>query len=93
MRDDLFSLLESMTERVRADSATLDVDADDYLAAVWADVDAFGKRIGLTGSTSPPPADPPGRPPPTRKTIVSMSLPECFGCLLILICGRRLLPA
>jgi hypothetical protein len=31
MRDDLFRLLESMTERVTADAAQLDVDANAYL--------------------------------------------------------------
>jgi hypothetical protein len=54
MRDDLFRLLQAMTERVRGDAATLDVDADDYLARVAAEVDGFARRVGLTGSQSPP---------------------------------------
>jgi hypothetical protein len=99
MRDDLFDLLRSMTERVRADGAALDVDADEYLARVWADVESFGQRICLTGSD--PPVGPPSLPPDARatppattpsatRTTVAISLPECFGCLLTLLCGRRL---
>ena len=48
MRDDLFRILQAMTERVRADAAAFDVDADDYLGWVWSDVEAFGKRISLS---------------------------------------------
>ena len=47
MRDDLFRILQAMTERVRADAAAFDIDADDYLGWVWTDVEGFGKRIGL----------------------------------------------
>jgi hypothetical protein len=38
-----------MTERVRADAAAFDVDASEWLGWVWADVETFGKRIGLYG--------------------------------------------
>jgi hypothetical protein len=55
MRDDLFRILQAMTERVRADAAAFDVDADDYLGWVWADVEAFGKRIGLSEGGAEPP--------------------------------------
>jgi hypothetical protein len=96
MRDDLFRLLESMTERVRADAAVLDIDADDYLERVRADVESFAVRVGLSGS-GPPRYTPPGRladrnarPGRRARTSFSISLPECFGCLLILICGQRL---
>src|SRR2546430_3644897 len=41
MRDDLFRLLRSMTERVRADAAAFGVDSDDYLARVWVDIESF----------------------------------------------------
>jgi hypothetical protein len=121
MRDDLFRLLQAMTERVRADAAELDVDADDYLARVSADVQSFAVRIGL--AEGGPPANgprPPGGalvPEPTRpldwrrdgrgprlstrvepahdqpSTGLAKSIPECFGCLLTLICGRRLATA
>src|SRR6266536_5211097 len=47
MRDDLYRLLQSMTEKVRADGDSFGVDGDDYLARVWADVETFGRRIGL----------------------------------------------
>jgi len=113
MRDDLFRLLGSMTERVRVDAAQFGVDPDDYLARVWADVESFGRRIGLTdgghgdeppggpgrtvrsgagadGAADPASAEPPPEPPPRAFQI---SLPRCFGCLLTLLCGRRLAPA
>src|SRR5919202_3329985 len=45
MRDELFRLLQAMTERVRADAATLEVDADDCLARVWEDLESYGRRI------------------------------------------------
>jgi hypothetical protein len=54
MRDDLFRILQAMTERVRSDAAAFEVDADEYLSWVWMDVEAFGKRIGLG---DPPPHD------------------------------------
>ena len=105
MRDDLFRLLQTMTERVRADAAVLEVDADEYLGRVWADVESFATRIGLTGS-EPPVQSPPlssqpveiPEPPrmsdaPRTSTTVAISLPDCFGCLLTLICGRRLATA
>jgi hypothetical protein len=106
MRDDLFRLLQSMTQRVRADAAVLDVDADDYLGRVWSDVESFASRTGLSepGPPTPPPSLAPASPPPevVRSSApptarpgptVSISIPECFGCLLTLICGRRLAPA
>jgi hypothetical protein len=101
MRDDLFRILTAMTERVRADAAALEVDADAYLGAVWADVETFGKRIGLHDAEPPDPPltslsaqDVPGPPAaPQSQTNFFVSLPECFGCLLTLICGQRLAPA
>ena len=107
MRDDLFRILTSMTERVRADAAEFGVDADDYLARVWEDVETFSKRIGLTdgGRDGPPPtsgaptsgatatAVGPPKPTPARSHPFQIALPRCFGCLLTLICGRSLAPA
>jgi hypothetical protein len=103
MRDDLFRLLASMTERVRADAAEFDVDADDYLQRVWSDVERFGARIGLPGAGEggpPAPAGPDGLrepragPKPDRPSrAFQVSVPRCFGCLLVLLCGRRLAPA
>ena len=107
MRDDLFRLLLAMTDRVRADAATLEVDADEYLGYVWADVEAFGRRIGLSGEDHPsgaapiPSASGGAEPTPpdepasgtSSSSIFTVTLPECFGCLLTLICGRRLAPA
>jgi hypothetical protein len=102
MRDDLFRLLEKGTERVRADAAALDVDADECLRRIWTDIEMYGHRVGLDGSD--PPEDPPGlssspaapdaaEREPKRGTTFAISLPECFGCLLTLICGRQLTPA
>jgi hypothetical protein len=110
MRDDLFRILQAMTERVRADAAAFDVDADDYLGWVWADVEAFGRRIGLaddskgqppnespdTGATQHPPADT-LEPMRVSAEVVGPAVESgdaivarCFGCLVSLLCGRRL---
>ena len=105
MRDDLFRILQAMTERVRADAAAFEVDADEYLAWVWADVEAFGKRIGLgdrtDGADEPPgfeggPAEAASRPveivgPAGEGTEAIVA--RCFGCLVSVLCGRRLAPA
>ena len=68
MRDDLFRLLEAMTQRVRADAAVFEVDADEYLSRVWADVDSFAARIGLTARPSHP---------RTHRRISHSSAPSC----------------
>lgn len=109
MRDDLYRLLQSMTERVRADGEVFGVDGDEYLGRVWADVEHFGRRVGLTGGGEEPPAGggtstadggvapsaapvPDPVPEPARKPF-QISMPRCFGCLLAMLCGRRLAPA
>jgi hypothetical protein len=71
MRDDLFRILQAMTERVRADAAAFDVDADDYLGWVWADVEAFGKRIGLSDGGSEPPEHGAAEPPENGRSTAS----------------------
>lgn len=106
MRDDLFRILSAMTERVRADAAQFEVDSDEYLAAVWADIEKFSRRIGLSeddggpavgGDTdSGPPRQEPGRRTPPVISLMSAqkaAVPRCFGCLLAALCGRRLAPA
>jgi hypothetical protein len=107
MRDDLYRLLQSMTERVRADADVFGVDGDEYLSRVWADVEHFGRRIGLTG---PDPEEPPAGgtaspagpavaaplPEPAAEPVrrpFQISMPRCFGCLLAMLCGRRMAPA
>ncbi|HEY4025874.1 MAG TPA: diiron oxygenase [Candidatus Dormibacteraeota bacterium] len=113
MRDDLYRLLSSMTERVRSDGDAFGVDGDDYLGRVWTDVESFGRRIGLVDSDDEPPAGPADAgetagetsapapaptpapdPPPAASAATarkfSISMPRCFGCLLTLLCGRRL---
>jgi hypothetical protein len=152
LRDDLFRILQAMTERVRADAAAFDVDADAYLGWVWTDVEGFGKRIGLlqppTDDGGPPSPAAPLKPKPgasrqpsrdgreashggpeasrgaetasrdgleashggqeaSRGALQARREPSpqpesenaesfaarCFGCLLTLICARRLAPA
>jgi hypothetical protein len=100
MRDDLFRILQAMTERVRSDAAAFDVDADEYLSWVWLDVEAFGKRIGLADArVDPPPPPSPAQvvvaePQATRLELTPTDggdeiVARCFGCLLTLLCGRR----
>jgi hypothetical protein len=115
MRDDLYRLLTTMTEQVRADGDAFGVDGDDYLARVWADVESHGRRIGLIDRDDEPPdgasnggeevvaatpssvpseqADPTDPADTASSRRFSISMPRCFGCLLTLICGRRLSPA
>jgi len=102
MRDDLFRILRAMTERVRADAAAFEVDADEYLAWVWTDVEAFGKRIGLhdgdghDGPASAVEASPEFQPAEIVRPVeegTEAIVARCFGCLLSLLCGRRLAPA
>ena len=65
MKGDLFRILTAMTERVRADAAEFDVDADAYLEGVGQEVEKFGRRIGLSaGDAAEPPDEPPTTPPP-----------------------------
>jgi len=106
MRDDLFRILGAMTERVRADAAEFEVDADDYLAGVWTDIEKFSRRIGLPSDDGEPPHArdapepvPAATPPrPDRTPVVNAAgaaqeVARCFGCLLAALCGRRLQPA
>jgi hypothetical protein len=108
MRDDLFRILQAMTERVRADAAEFEVDADEYLSWVWSDVEAFGKRIGLTGDGSGPSGgglntgddfaesatrdqtNGAGMESALVEPSAGAIVARCFGCLLSLMCGRRL---
>jgi hypothetical protein len=105
MRDDLFRILSAMTERVRADAAEFGVDSDEYLAAVWTEIEKFSRRIGLSeddgGPTDDPPDTGPAREEPRFRTppVITLAsaqkatVPRCFGCLLAALCGRRLAPA
>jgi hypothetical protein len=102
MRDDLLRLLANMTERVRADALELEADVDDFLGGVWTDLDAVAGRVGLLegrhdqgGPSAPRSAGTPaGTPPPSVANGEASSdesiVARCFGCLLSLICSRRL---
>jgi hypothetical protein len=106
MRDDLFRMLETMTERVRPDVEAFDVEVEDFLGGVWTEIDTVGKRVGLSGDRHDvPPAD--GHAlasgPLVQKPAVLTStepagaddnlIARCFGCLLSLMCSRRLAPS
>jgi hypothetical protein len=99
MRDDLLRLLESMTERVRADALAFDVEIEDFLGGVRDDLEGVSKRIGLLDRRNGPPgggryvasaALTPGPSPRGREESDENIVARCFGCLLTLICGRRL---
>jgi hypothetical protein len=98
MRDDLFRLLEIMTERVRADVAAFDVEVEDFLGGVWTDIETVTGRIGLLNGKKHD--DPPSNGVLLQKPSVlaatesasadSNFVAQCFGCLLTLMCNRRL---
>jgi hypothetical protein len=99
MRDDLFRLLETMTERVRADVAAFDIEVEDFLSGVWLDIETVTKRIGLlNGDSQGGPSGHMQSRPLLQKMSTSSELgsgddsfvAKCFGCLLTLICSRRL---
>jgi hypothetical protein len=107
MRDDLFRMLESMTDRVRSDIACFDVEPEDFLDGVWSDIAAVSKRIGLGGGSQsgdgpsadgragglghrrPAAASSSAAPQASDDNIVA----RCFGCLVSLLCHRRLATA
>lgn len=102
MRDDLFHMLQSMTDRVRADVAAFDVEADDFLNGVWTDIETVTKRIGLLDRyihDGPAGGHKPARPLVQKGSLAASTVlgdgdsnfvEKCFGCLLTLICSRRL---
>jgi hypothetical protein len=100
MRDDLLRLLESMTERVRADALAFDVEIDDFLGGVADEVEGVTRRIGLFEKNGGPPRShlTNGSVSPANPTAVARAsddenfVARCFGCLLSLICSRRLAP-
>jgi hypothetical protein len=102
MRDDLLRLLDIMSERVRADAEAFDVVIDDWLIGVREDLEAVGKRIGLTDRDGGPTSNGwhlarPLQAPATVGTETPDStdtnfVARCFGCLLTLICSQRLAP-
>ena len=109
MRDDLFRLLESMTWKVREDVEAFDASVEDFLGGVWTDIETAGKRIGFEGRDDPGEPPPNGHAPSaTGRTVHAVGVngqlatpaaddenivARCFGCLLTLICGRRLATA
>jgi hypothetical protein len=100
MRDDLMRLLESMGERLRDDARAFDVDIGVYLAGVAAEVDGVARRVGLLGCGDEPPRSS-GRSFLSTENVASADsgtadqdlVARCFGCLLSLVCHRRLATA
>jgi hypothetical protein len=105
MRDELMRLLEAMGDRLRADALAFEVDMDTYLAGVADEIDRIARRVGLLGPRGAPPpstsshaaetgADPWLKSRPASEGATEESgvgaLADCFGCLLTLLCGRRL---
>ena len=100
MRDDLLEMLASMTERVRADAAAFDVEIEDFLDAIHADLEAVVRRIGLNGRDGSGPLSSGRRPstadvPRARAAETPVGdtdnfATRCFGCLLSLTCTPRL---
>lgn len=112
MRDVLLRLLESMTERVRADAAAFDVEVEDWIGGVSGELEGISKRVGLIdlnagGSGSGSDGELPRPPQASSRTFAVSSagnvavgesadenfVTKCFGCLLSLICSRRLATA
>ena len=98
MRDELLRLLESMTERVRADAEAFDVEIEGFLEGVSEELEGVAKRIGLVNRDGGPPRS--GAPSvaiPSGSVSVDSAVStddnfvaRCFGCLLTLICNRQL---
>jgi hypothetical protein len=101
MRDELLRLLGSMTERVRADALAFDVEIEDFLGGVADELDNVSKRVGLLDRHRGPPravgggaGGAHGEPSPRALSDAAGTddhfVARCFGCLLSLICARRL---
>ncbi len=97
LRDELFRIMHAMEDRLRPDCAALNFDGNAFLDRLWAELEYFSKRIGITNGGPPgarPDEEPPGRPdeapeapqPRTTLHLAGLSLPRCFGCLLTMIC-------
>jgi len=100
MRDQLLRLLSSMTERVRGDAAAFDVEIDDFLGGVSAELEGVSRRVGLVDRSGGGPTGlaggmlrRTGSDVPEKTETVAQDdhfVARCFGCLLSLICSQRL---
>lgn len=102
MRDELMCLLGSMTERVRTDAQAFDVEVEDWVEGIGAEIEGIATRVGLVAprTRGQPPA--PGglslvaagtrepAPPHGETQDDENFVARCFGCLLSLICSQRL---
>ena len=105
MRDELLRMLASMTERVRADALAFDVEVEDFLGGVSNELESVTQRVGLLSGRNHDDGDAGGHA--RGKAMVSLTstqapdpagaddniVTRCFGCLLSLICSRKLAPA
>jgi hypothetical protein len=90
-----------MTERVRGDAAAFDVEIEDFLGGVSAELEGVSRRVGLvdrrdggtTGGILTRTGATPSQKPEESPTVASSDeniVARCFGCLLSLICNQRL---
>jgi hypothetical protein len=103
MRDELMRLLASMTRRVREDALAFDVEIEDFLEDVGAEIDSVARRVGLIERRGRPPMPGGGTALASGEngslqTSVSAAtddnvIARCCGCLLSLMCVRRLATA
>ncbi len=103
MRDDLLRLLDSMSARVRDDALAFDVEIEGWLESVSGELEAICRRVGLVGQDNGvPPASTTraiggSAPQPAASSVGGSAddnfVARCFGCLLSLICSRRLATA
>lgn len=100
MRDDLLRLLASMTSRVREDALAFDVEVEDWVDGIGAEIEGVAKRVGLIDSSGngPSPGSRTGAGIARAGQVAKVSsesndenvVARCFGCLLSLICSQRL---
>ena len=102
MRDDLYRLIGTLVDRLRADCDALGFDGNLALTRLWTELEAIGQRIGLTDRGDPTDGHmassatdvrAPTPQPERTSFIATISLPRCFGCLLTLFCTTKSVPA
>jgi hypothetical protein len=98
MRDELLRLLESMTGRVREDALAFEVEVEDWVGAIAAEIEGVAKRVGLVERNGNGPSHGAGVVIARAARAVTANVAgndenfveRCFGCLLSLICAQRL---
>jgi para-aminobenzoate N-oxygenase AurF len=99
-RDELYQLIATLLDRLRADCETLGFDGALALERLWTELDVIGRRIGLGDGDPPIDGAPAGESTGAEESATSrevgrtyftapLSLPRCFGCLLSSLCQPR----